>query len=119
MMRLPPLWVVTAIFASIFAARAALRLVHHEFYVLQFAVLAWPAWMVWSFSVAELAGALLLLRRATFRWGALVLGLVAGAFTIAYLRTGAPLEALGPGGLLLGLAGLAFLRRLQPGRGSS
>jgi hypothetical protein len=42
-----------------------------------------------------------------------MLGLVAGAFVFAYLRAGAPLEALGPGGLLLALAGIAFLRRPQ------
>lgn len=111
MIRIPPLQFALVLLASIFAARAALRLVQQEFYVLHFAVLGWPAWAVVATSLAELAGALLLLRRVTFPFGAVLLGGVAGAFVFAYLRAGAPVEALGPGGLLLALAGLAFLRR--------
>ena len=111
MIRIPLLPFAIILLASIFAARAALRLVQHEFYVLHFAVLGWPAWAVWVVSIAELAGALLLLQRATFPFGAILLGLVAAAFTTAYLLAGAPVEALGPGGLLLALAGIAFLRR--------
>lgn len=113
MIRIAPLQLAIILLASVFAARAVLRLAQLGFYVLHFAVLGWPAWAVWAFSIAELAGALLLLRRATFASGALMLGLVAGAFVFAYLRAGAPLEALGPGGLLLALAGIAFLRRPQ------
>ena len=115
MNRIPMLQVAAVVVASIFAARAALRLAQPEFNVLHFAVLGWPAWAVWLISAAELAGALLLLRRKTFPAGAALLGLVAGAFTFAYLRAGAPLEALGPGGLLLALAGIAFLRRQHRG----
>jgi hypothetical protein len=111
--RIPPLQVALIFLASIFAARAVLRLAQFEFNVLHFAVLGWPAWAVWAFSIAELAGALLLLRRATLSFGALMLGLVATAFAVAYLRAEAPVEALGPGGLLLALAGIAFLRRPQ------
>ena len=111
MIRIAPLQLAVIMLASIFAARAALRLAQAEFYVLHFAVLGWPAWAVVATSIAELAGALLLLQRATFRFGAILLGLVAGSFALAYLQAGAPVEALGPGGLLLALAGLAFLRR--------
>lgn len=111
MKRLPLLQLAIIVMASIFAARGVLRLARLEFNVLHFAVLGWPAWAVWAISAAELAGALLLLRRATFPAGAALLGLVAGAFVFAYLRAGAPLEALGPGGLLLALAGIALLRR--------
>ncbi|NHA13862.1 hypothetical protein [Thioalkalivibrio sp. XN279] len=112
MIRIAPLPLAIIMLASIFAARAALRLAQAEFYVLHFAVLGWPAWAVWAVSIAELAGALLLLQRATFPAGAILLGLVAGSFTFAYLQAGAPVEALGPGGLLLALGGIAFLRRL-------
>jgi hypothetical protein len=111
MIRIPALQLAAVVVASIFAARAVLRLARLEFYVLHFAVLGWPAWAVWALSAAELAGALLLLRRATFLPGAALLALAAGSFVFAYLRAGAPMEALGPGGLLLALAGLAFLRR--------
>ncbi len=111
MIRIPPLQLAIVMLASIFAARAALRLAQQGFYVLHFAVLGWPAWAVWVVSIAELAGALLLLQRTTFPVGAVLLGVVAGVFTAAYLAAGAPLEALGPGGLLLALAGIAFLRR--------
>lgn len=115
MIRIPAWQLATLLVASIFAARAALRLAQLEFYVLHFAVLGWPAWAVWAISAAELAGALLLLRRATFPPGAALLALAAGPFVFAYWRAGAPLEVLGPGGLLLALAGLAFLRRPQEG----
>jgi hypothetical protein len=111
MSRIPMLQLATIVVASIFAARAALRLAQVEFNVLHFAVLGWPAWSVWVISAAEIGGALLLLRRATFPLGAALLGFAAGAFVFAYLRAGAPVEALGPGGLLLALAGIAFLRR--------
>ena len=115
MIRIRPLSLAIIVLASIFAARAALRLAQQEFYVLHFAVLGWPAWAVWVVSIAELAGALLLLQRATFAAGTVLLGLVAGSFTLAYLQAGAPVEALGPGGLLLALAGIAFLRRPRSG----
>ena len=111
MIRIRPLSLAIIMLASVFAARAALRLGQQEFYVLHFAVLGWPAWAVVALSIAELAGALLLLQRSTFPAGAVLLGLVAGSFTLAYLQAGAPVEALGPGGLLLALAGIAFLRR--------
>jgi hypothetical protein len=111
MIRIPLLQLAIILLAAIFAARAALRLVQHEFYVLHFAVLGWPGWAVWAISAAEVAGALLLLRRETFAPGAALLGLAAGAIVYAYLRAGAPVEALGPGGLLLALGGLAFLRQ--------
>ena len=113
MIRIAPLQLAIIMLASVFAARAALRLAQLEFYMLHFAVLGWPAWAVWAISVSELAGALLLLQRATFPFGAVLLGLAAGSFTLAYLQAGAPVEALGPGGLLLALAGIAFLRRSQ------
>lgn len=111
MKRFPLVQVAIVVVASIFAARALLRLARIEFNVLHFAVLGWPAWAVWVISAAELAGALLLLRRTTFAPGAALLGLAAGAFVFAYLRAGAPVEALGPGGLLLALAGITLLRR--------
>lgn len=114
MKRFPLVQAAIIVVASIFAARALLRLVRIEFNVLHFAVLGWPAWAVWVISAAELAGALLLLRRSTFGPGAALLGLAAGAFVYAYLRAGAPVEALGPGGLLLALVGIAVLRRPSP-----
>jgi len=71
MIRARPLQVATIVIAAIFAARAALRLTHPEFNILRFAVLGWPAWSLWAVSLAELAGAVLLVRSATFRLGAL------------------------------------------------
>jgi hypothetical protein len=110
-MRVPPLQLATLVIASIFAARALLRLLHPEFNILRFAVLGWPPWTLWVISAAELAGALLLLSAATFRIGALALATVAGAFVLTYARLGVPEAGLGSAGLLAALAGLAWLRR--------
>lgn len=97
--------------ASIFVARAALRLLQPEFNILRFAVLGWAPWAIWAVSVAEIVGAALLVRATTFRLGALVLAAVAGLFLAAYLRIGVPAAGLGAGGLLAALAGLVLLRR--------
>jgi hypothetical protein len=97
--------------ASVFVAQAALRLVQPELNILRFAVLGWPPWAVWAVSAAELVGAALLVRAGSFRFGALVLGAVAGAFVFVYARAGAPEAGLGWGGLLLALTGLAWWRR--------
>lgn len=110
MIRARPLQVATIVIAAIFAARAALRLTHPEFNILRFAVLGWPAWSLWAVSLAELAGAVLLVRSATFRLGALSLAAVAAAFLITYIRVGAPEAGLGSAGLLAALLGIAMLR---------
>jgi uncharacterized membrane protein YphA (DoxX/SURF4 family) len=110
-MRITPLQVATLAIASVFVARAAVRMVQPEFNILRFAVLGWPPWMVWAISAAELVGAALLLWGATFRVGALLLAVVAAAFLVTYARIGVPEAGLGSGGLLIALAGLALLRR--------
>jgi hypothetical protein len=109
--RLGPLQIATLAIASIFAARALLRLLQPEFNILRFAVLGWPGWAVWAVSAAELIGTALLLRTDTFRFGALVLGLVAAAFVVTYVRIGVPEAGLGNAGMLLALAGVLLLRR--------
>lgn len=111
MIRVPPLQAATIVIAAIFAARAALRLTHPEFNILRFAVLGWPAWSLWAVSLAELAGAVLLVRSETFRFGALLLAAVAVAFLVTYLRIGVPEAGLGSAGLLAALLGVAVLRR--------
>lgn len=111
MIRVPPLQLATVVIASIFAARALLRLLHPEFNILRFAVLGWPPWTLWAVSATELVGALLLLSAATFRIGALALATVAGAFLLTYARLGVPEAGLGSAGMLMALAGLAWLRR--------
>jgi hypothetical protein len=110
-MRIAPLQVATLAIASVFVARAAVRMVQPEFNILRFAVLGWPPWTVWAVSAAELAGAALLLWGATFRAGALLLAIVAAAFLVTYARIGVPAAGLGSGGLLIALAGLVMLRR--------
>lgn len=114
MIRVPPLQAATIVIAAIFAARAVLRLTHPEFNILRFAVLGWPAWSLWAVSLAELAGAVLLVRSATFRVGALLLAAVAAAFLVTYFRIGAPEAGLGSAGLLGALLGVAILRRHRP-----
>jgi hypothetical protein len=111
MIRVPPLQAATFVVAAIFAARAALRLTHPEFNILRFAVLGWPAWSLWAVSLAELAGAVLLVRGETFRFGALLLAAVAAAFLVTYFRIGVPEAGLGSAGLLAALLGVAMLRR--------
>lgn len=111
MIRVPPLQVATIVIAAIFAARAALRLSHPEFNILRFAVLGWPAWSLWAVSCAELAGAVMLVRDKSFRYGALLLAAVAVAFLVTYLRIGVPEAGLGSAGLLAALLGVAMLRR--------
>lgn len=111
MIRVPPLQAATIVIAAIFAARAALRLTHPEFNILRFAVLGWPAWSLWVVSLAELAGAVLLVREASFRYGALLLAAVATAFLVTYVRLGVPEAGLGAAGLLAALLGVAMLRR--------
>lgn len=96
--------------AAIFVARAALRLAQPEFNVLRFAVLGWAPWAVWAVSAAEIVGAALLMRAATFHLGALALAGVAGLFVVTYMRMGVPEAGLGAAGLLAALAGLALLR---------
>jgi hypothetical protein len=111
MMRLRPLQIATLAIASIFVARAALRLLQPEFNILRFAVLGWPPWAVWVVSAAEIFGAALLLRANSFRFGALLLALVAAAFLLAYVRIGVPEAGMGSAGMLIALAGLTLLRR--------
>lgn len=111
MIRVPPLQAATIVIAAIFAARAVLRLTHPEFNILRFAVIGWPAWSLWAVSLAELAGAVLLVRSETFRVGALLLAAVAVSFLVTYLRIGVPEAGLGSAGLLAALLGVAMLRR--------
>lgn len=123
-LRISPLTLATLAVASVFVARAVLRLVHPEFNVLRFAVLGWPPWAVWAVSAAELAGAALLAGAASFRAGAALLGLVAAAFVWTYARLGVPEAGLGSAGLLAALIGLALWRTVSsaavaPGRGSA
>ena len=108
--RISPLRFATLLLASIFVARAALRLAQPEFNVLRFAVLGWPPWAVWVVSVAELAGAALLLHVASFRIGASVLALVCIAFSWTYASIGVPEAGLGSAGLLAAIIGLVLLR---------
>lgn len=111
MIRIPPLYFATLVVASIFVARAALRLVQPEFNILRFAVLGWPPWAVWAVSAAEILGAVLLLRDQTFRAGAVLLALVAAAFLWTYAAIDVPAAGLGSAGMLAALIGLALLRR--------
>lgn len=111
MIRIPPLYFATMLVASIFVARAALRLLQPEFNILRFAVLGWPPWAVWAVSIAEILGAVLLLRDETFRAGAALLGIVSAAFLWAYASVGVPAAGLGSAGMLAALIGLAVLRR--------
>lgn len=97
--------------ALIFAAHGALRLSHPEFNILRFAVLGWPPWSVWAVSIAEIAGAILLLRAGSFHVGAAVLAMVSGAFLLTYAHIGVPEAGAGSAGMLVALAGLALLRR--------
>jgi hypothetical protein len=112
--RMSPLQFATLLLASIFVARAALRLAQPEFNVLRFAVLGWSPWAVWVVSSAELAGAALLLHVSSFRIGAGVLALVCIAFVWVYASVGVPEAGLGSAGLLAAIIGLVMLR----GRGS-
>ncbi|HKK03015.1 MAG TPA: hypothetical protein VKA17_03740 [Gammaproteobacteria bacterium] len=116
MNRLPLYYLATLLVASIFAARAALRLAQPEFNVLHFAVLGWPAWTVWGSSAVELVGALLLLRRDTFAVGAVLLSLLCVAFAWAYASAGTPSAGLGSLGLLAALVGLLLRRRVDVAR---
>jgi hypothetical protein len=111
MIRVSPWQLAALAIASVFVARAVLRLVQPEFNILRFAVLGWPPWAVWVVSAAELGGAALLLRVAMFRLGALILAVVATAFLFAYLRAGYPMAGLGSAGMLIALGGLALLAR--------
>ncbi|MFU8894788.1 MAG: hypothetical protein ACNA8J_00225 [Gammaproteobacteria bacterium] len=97
--------------ASVFVARALLRLWHPEFNILRFAVLGWAPWTVWAISAAELLGAVLLLKTPTFRLGVAVLAAVSGAFLVTYARIGVPEAGLGSAGLLAALGGLYLLRQ--------
>lgn len=115
MIRIPLHYFATLLVAAVFAARALLRLAQPEFHVLHFAVLGWPAWAVWGTSGAELAGALLLLRRDTFPVGAVLLVLLCAAFAWAYASAGAPEAGLGSLGLLAALVGLLLRRRAVTG----
>lgn len=111
MIRIPPWKLATLAVAAVFAARAGLRLAQPEFNILHFAVLGWPPWALWVVSGIELLGAALILRRATFFPGALLLAGVAGAFVFTYLNHGAPEASRGAVGMLVALAGLVLLRR--------
>ena len=111
MIRIPPLYFATMMVASIFVARAALRLLQPEFNILRFAVLGWPPWAVWTVSAAEILGAILLLGDRTFGAGAALLALVSAAFLWAYAGVGVPAAGLGSAGMLAALAGLVLLRR--------
>jgi len=108
--RIPPLYFATMLVASIFVARAALRLLQPEFNILRFAVLGWPPWAVWMVSAAEILGAVLLLGNKTFGAGAALLVLVSAAFLWAYAGVGVPAAGLGSAGMLAALVGLAVLR---------
>jgi hypothetical protein len=110
LLRIPPLQFATLLLASIFVARAALRLAQPEFNVLRFAVLGWPPWAVWVVSAAELAGAALLLHASSFRLGASVLALVCIAFVWVYASIGVPEAGLGSAGLMAAIIGLLMLR---------
>jgi uncharacterized membrane protein YphA (DoxX/SURF4 family) len=107
------LQLATFAIALVFAAHGALRLSHPEFNILRFAVLGWPPWSVWAVSTAEIAGAILLLRTASFPVGAVVLAVVSGAFLLTYARIGSPEAGVGSAGMLAALAGLALLRRAR------
>jgi uncharacterized membrane protein YphA (DoxX/SURF4 family) len=107
------LQVATFAIALVFAAHGVLRLLHPEFNILRFAVLGWPAWSVWAVSIAEISGAILLVRTASFPLGAVVLAIVSGAFLLTYARIGSPEAGVGSAGLLSALLGLAFLRRAR------
>lgn len=111
MSRIPLHYFATLLIASIFAARALLRLAQPEFNVLHFAVLGWPPWTVWGSSALELVGALLLLRRDTFPVGAALLAAISVAFAWAYASAGTPAAGLGSVGLLVALVGLMLRRR--------
>lgn len=113
MIRLRPLQIAILAVAAVFVAHAALRLVQPEFNILRFAVLGWPPWSVWAVSAAELAGAALLLRVATFRYGALVLAAVSLLFLATYVRIGVPEAGMAPAGMLVALAGVALWRRIS------
>jgi len=108
--RLPAAQWATLAVAAAFAARALLRVFQADFHVLHFAVLGWPPWAVWAISVAELAGAVLLIRPRTFFPGTVVLAGVTGAFVVAYARAGAPTAALDVAWFMIALFILAALR---------
>ena len=110
MIRLPAAQWATLALAAAFAARALLRMFQVDFYVLHFAVLGWPPWTVWAISIAELAGAVLLLRPSTFFPGAVVLAGVTGAFVAAYARADAPAAGLDMAWFMIALLILAALR---------
>jgi hypothetical protein len=109
--RLSATQMATLVVASIFAARAVLRFAQLEFNILRFAVLGLPSWAVWGVSVAELAGAVLLVRRASFPAGVMVLAAVAVLFLLAYVRVGVPAAGMDSAGLLIALGGLVLLHR--------
>jgi hypothetical protein len=108
--RLSAVQIATLAVASIFVARAALRLAQLKFNILRFAVLGLPPWAVWGVSAAELIGAALLVRVATFPAGAALLASVALLFLLAYARAGVPAAGMDSVGLLIALSGLALLR---------
>ncbi|NGX17256.1 hypothetical protein [Wenzhouxiangella sp. XN24] len=110
MIRLPAVQWATLALAAAFAARALLRVFQADFHVLHFAVLGWPPWAVWAISLAELGGAVLLLRPATFFPGAVVLAGVTGAFVAVYVRADAPAAGLDMAWFMIALFILAALR---------
>ena len=63
-MRIAPLQLATLAIASVFVARAAVRMVQPEFNILRFAVLGWPPWTVWGGSAAGLGSGGLLIALA-------------------------------------------------------
>ncbi len=105
----------TLALATIFAAEGLLRLTRLEFHVLQFAVWGYPPWSVWAVSIGQVVGAALLLWRSTFPAGVALLGFISAAFVFTHVASGDGWVVLAPLALLAGLAGLAMLRRGQPG----
>lgn len=101
----------TALVALVFSAEAALRLARLEFYVLRFAVLGYPPWMVWAVSLAQMAGAAMLLWPGTFRAGVSILGVVSAGFLVTHLANGDGGAVWAPLAMLCGLAGLVVMRR--------
>ncbi|MEJ2513748.1 MAG: DoxX family protein [Gammaproteobacteria bacterium] len=105
----------TLALATVFAADGLLRLTRLEFHILQFAVWGYPAWMVWAVSVGQVVGAALLLWRRTFPAGVALLGLISFGFVVTHVMSGDGWVVIFPVAMLAGLAGLAVLRRGQPG----
>lgn len=101
----------TVAIALVFSVDGALRLARLEFHVLRFAVWGYPPWTVWAVSLAEIAGAFLLLWPGTFGAGVALLGSVAAGFAGTHIVHGDGAVVAVPLAMLAGVAGLALLAR--------